>query len=171
MNDEQKKLVEDNQKLVYFVINRYFPTYILNEDVAQEGMLGLCKAANKYDPSTGGFSTFATHCIFNTITMFLKRENKHNKTLSLDYPVVGEADDILSFGDCIIGEEDIDYFDDSYWKSQLEQMKPREREVFKLLEQGYSTVEIAKKLGTVKANVCRIRRKYENKWEKDNGND
>lgn len=170
MNEEQKKLVEDNMNLVYFIISKYFPSYIQNEDVIQEGMIGLCKAAMKYDETKCQFSTFASTCILNTIRQYFNKQNKHNGVLSLDYPVIGESGDITSFGDYAVGEEDINYVDDSYYQSQLKKMRPIERKIFELLEQGYNTVEIGKMIGTGKANVSRIKRKYEKKWGKSLGN-
>lgn len=170
MSDEQKKLVEDNTKLVHFVIKRNFPTYMGNEDVIQEGMIGLCNAAIKYDETKCQFSTFATICILNAIRSWFKNDNKHNNVLSLDYPVTNELGEITSFGDYIVGAEDIDYIDDSYYKSQFTKMKPLERKVFELLAQGYNTVEVGEMIGSGQANVSRIKRKYEKKWGKHCGN-
>ena len=36
----KNELVEKNMKLVYYIINKHYPTYSYNEDVIQEGMVG-----------------------------------------------------------------------------------------------------------------------------------
>ncbi|MDD3336772.1 MAG: sigma-70 family RNA polymerase sigma factor [Eubacteriales bacterium] len=63
LNEQQRKLVEDNVQLVYAVLSRNFPQGIPcigeREDVAQIGMLGLMWAATSYNPEMGAFSTYA----------------------------------------------------------------------------------------------------------------
>lgn len=77
---EQKKLVEDNWRLVRFVIKKYFRNGqgypVEYEDMEQIGYLGLCKAARDYDPSRGvKFSTLATLAISNAILKHLRALN------------------------------------------------------------------------------------------------
>ena len=47
LNSEQRKLVEDNTKLVHFVLNKMHITMANKdyEDYFQVGCVGLCKAA------------------------------------------------------------------------------------------------------------------------------
>jgi RNA polymerase sigma-B factor len=55
------QLVRDNIRLVYKVANRYIPGSIeAKEDIEAAGMVGLVRAAQKYDPDTGyKFSSLA----------------------------------------------------------------------------------------------------------------
>lgn len=85
MTDEERKLAEDNMKLVYFVINKFYPQYSQDEDVASIGMIGLLKAAEMWEPSKGAFSTIATTAIKSEIRNELRkrrakgRDDKENR--------------------------------------------------------------------------------------------
>ena len=162
MNRQQ--LIEDNMNLVYFLIHRYYPTYITDEDIVQWGMVGLCKAADSWDESKSTFSTFASKAILNEIGMEFKRRKKQIKALSLDYPM-GEEE--VTFGDLLVGESDVQYIDiDDFY----DQLTPRERECFDLLKLGMKPVEIGRTLGLSRQNVNYHLRNLRLRWEKIYGN-
>ena len=64
---DRESLVIDNQRLVYHMYDKLSKNQITinhKEDIISEGMVGLVKAANKFDPDKGvKFSTFASSCI------------------------------------------------------------------------------------------------------------
>ena len=105
MTTEQEKLVEGNLRLVDFVIRRKFPRWREigeYEDVQQIGRIGLCKAAQTYDPDKGRmFSTYAAKCIRNELKMALRSINAppregEDRAISL-YSLIGEdASELLS---------------------------------------------------------------------------
>lgn len=67
---EQQRLVEENQGLVGWTIGRYFKSMLPHEeeDARQDGMIGLCAAARKFDPSKGfRFATYAPNWIRQAI--------------------------------------------------------------------------------------------------------
>ena len=53
MSKSKDELIQDSIPFVYFIINKYYPTFRYDEDVIQAGMLGLVISANKYNPSNG----------------------------------------------------------------------------------------------------------------------
>ena len=67
LTEEQQKLVEENIRLVYFVIRKYYPNLLKGgeaDDWVQIGSIGLCKAAMWFRPDVGKtFSTYAAVCI------------------------------------------------------------------------------------------------------------
>ena len=64
---------EDNQKLVYNTINRCFPLLRDDEDLYQEGCIGLWRAVQTYDPTIEvRFSTFAERVIRNHCIDYLR---------------------------------------------------------------------------------------------------
>lgn len=156
MNRQQ--LIEDNMNLVYFIISREYPTYIKDEDVVQSGMLGLCKAAERFDGEKGTFSTLAGKCIRNEICMEFRRRKKDKGNLSLDYEVTDAEEGSVLFGDLIVGENDINYVDIQPFYNQLNN---REKEVFNLLYEGLEQDEISSRLGmsqtTVNTYIRRLR--------------
>lgn len=74
LDDNGRRLVEENMKLVPYTIRLYYGAgNIANDDMMSDGYLGLCKAAMWYKPDAGTkFSTYAVMCIVNQI----KRESK-----------------------------------------------------------------------------------------------
>lgn len=77
INNEDKilKLYNDNIKLVYWVIHKYFYKYQNTskyDDICQEGFIALYKAClNFKEDKNNTFSTFAISYILNTIKKFL----------------------------------------------------------------------------------------------------
>lgn len=160
----RQKLIEDNINLVYFLIHTYYPRYATDEDIVQCGMIGLCTAADGWDESRSTFSTYASRAILNAIAMEFKRRKIQIKTLSLDYPM-GEEE--VTFGDLLVGESDVQYFDTEDFRNQL---SPREKECFDLLVAGLTPTEIGRKLGLSRQNVNYHLRKLRLLWEKTYGN-
>lgn len=130
---EQQKLVEDNLKLVYSVIHKCYPTYSCDEDLAQCGMLGLCRAAMNWDSTKSTFGTYAFQCIKNAIGKEFRIRNKHNQCVSLDTPI---AED-LTIGDMIADNEEVmtDY-------GFLKELTADEKLVFGLRAKGYTVEDI-----------------------------
>ena len=83
------KLSKDNEKLVYYVTNKFqsFRQMIQLDDLADAGMLGYAKAIASYDPDRGvKFSTFAINCIKNEISFAIRKERRHyDKDISINY--------------------------------------------------------------------------------------
>lgn len=108
MTDREQKII-DNMGLVHYVLHKYFPLYIDNQDNIQNGYVGLIKAVDSFDESTGNtFSTYATRCIFNEIAIDLRRRNKYAKDISL-HAVLAEGDtqdDPLTIEDVLSYEDD-----------------------------------------------------------------
>ena len=62
----RNQLIEENIKLVYHVVNKYFKNCVImdRDDLVQEGSLGLMKAAEEWDETKGvKFSTYASNNI------------------------------------------------------------------------------------------------------------
>ena len=59
--EAKSKLVKSNTKLVIYIAKRHIGHGVPFEDLIQEGVLGLMRAAEKFDPERGTkFSTYAT---------------------------------------------------------------------------------------------------------------
>ena len=150
----KQKLIEDNMNLVYSLVSKEYPTYINDEDIIQCGMLGLCKAAEKFDDGKSKFATFAWRCIRNEIADEFRKRSKHQGILSLDYEVSDEDGGRSTFGDCVVGEEDVLYID-----ANIDSITARERQVFDLYKTGLSYTDVATRLGVSKQYVWKVMRK------------
>lgn len=150
----RQQLIEDNMNLVYSLVSKEYPTYLYDDDIIQCGMLGLCKAAEKWDESKSGFSTFAWRCIRNEIVSEFRRRAKHQGVLSLDYETSDDEGGRTTFGDCVVGEEDVTYVD-----IDIESLSDRERQVLNLCATGLNQSDVATKLGVSKQYVWKVMRK------------
>lgn len=146
------RLIEDNMKLVYTAVNKYFPVLKHDEDIIQTGMVGLVKAADKWDEKRGKFSTFATNCICNEIRIELRNRNKHKGILSLDYEIADEDGHTVTVGE-MCGEEDDTSIVDTNYESLYETLTERQQRVWDLSDQGYNVKEIAAKLTLSRATI------------------
>ena len=153
---KKQQLIEDNLKLVYHVIHKYYPSNANDEDIIQCGMLGLCKAADKWDETKSQFSTFACSCIKNEIKLEFRRRSKHHGILSLDYEVYGDDGEKSTFGDFIVSEEDIEYVDLGI---DYRRLSKREQAICEYCKQGLSYADIGRKLGISRSAVWKASRK------------
>lgn len=161
------KLVEDNIGLVHFTIRRYYPTFAGNEDVTQEGMLGLVKAANTFDESKGvKFSTYATMCIINQVRAWCRINLKHNNVLSYDVTILDDIGEEISFLELTMGDEDIDISTINF-KQFYETLNDDEKELVQMLS-TYNQTEIGEKYGLAHNTISYRKRKLSRKWRRFN---
>lgn len=140
----KQQLIEDNMKLVHFVLNKYYPKCAFDEDLIQAGMVGLCKAANTYDETKSKFNTYAIRCILNDIRMEFRSRAKHPPMLSLDYTYDEDGEGPVSFGEMLTGDEDVDYVDIS---SVYKRLTPLQQQIFDMKRVGMTKNEVARELG------------------------
>lgn len=76
LSNSGQKLVEDNIGLAYSFVNKIKDKYINiieYDDMIQLASLGLCTAADTFDPSKGyTFSTYAYPCMLNTVMAYAR---------------------------------------------------------------------------------------------------
>jgi len=91
---EVERLVIENENLVRHTINifkkkgwlSHYEKTFNEEDIFQIGMIGLLKAAKKFDPSKGyKFSTYAVNSIRNTISNELKKNSVGSNKVYTSY--------------------------------------------------------------------------------------
>ena len=159
MNDEQRKLAEDNISLVYYIVNKYFPQHSRDDDVIQAGMFGLCKATMIWDESKGAFSTIAGHYIVNYIKRHFQKTIVKVDTLSLEY----EYEDSMTLADVVKGDGDVSTV--CSVAEFLGNEKKIDQTVLMMFAQGYKSKEIAVHLGVTRSYVNTIKRLAKIKWE------
>lgn len=170
MNKEERdKLITDNMQLVYYLINKYYPKWLHDEDVQQEGMVGLVKAADTFDESKSKFATYAGKCILNQIRLYFRSEMKQSVTFSLDTPIPGENVENLTLQDIIVGDVDITTLPTDL-KLFYEVLDEREQKILEL-SLMFNEYEIADIVGLDQSYVSRLKTKIRRKWRKFNGED
>lgn len=156
---EKQQLIEDNMKLVHYIISREYPTYAFDEDIIQCGMVGLCMAANSWK-GLGLFSTYAGKCIRSAIRQEFIFRKRYTKTVSLDHEI-GEE---LTVGDTIVGDEDVVYMDEAFYG----ELTADELMVLKLHGKGFSTDEISTRSGFSVQKVQKLLRLIQLRWRNFN---
>lgn len=159
---ERDELILSNQKLVYSTINKLYPTYRNDEDMIQEGMVGLIRAADTWDESKSKFSTYAVHCIRNHLIDYMRSQLKQPNSLSLDY----EYDEDCNLGDLIVGNEDIDLTGTVY-ESFYETLSEEDKLLLDLAP-THSRIELAKIFDVNRATITIRKKRLLKEWNKFN---
>ena len=133
-------LIEQNTKLVYYIISHEYPTYLHDDDLVQAGMLGLCEAANRWDETKSNFGTFAGNWIRGEIKKEFVSRKKNSGVWSTDRMMGGD---------------------------DRNTRQPHEQMVFDLRNEGLNTDEIALKTGRNIQTIQRITRNIRRKCAKE----
>ena len=168
MNDEQR-LVEENTGLVYMTIAQLYRQGRLYsweiEDMAQEGRIGLLRAARTYKPDVGvSFSTYATKCIRNEIgtrleEMSRERRAGNRKHLSIEQVVIrGDRRGEIHLGDVIPSGMDVEAEALGITMEEIHEMLERigQSEWYECLKrnaEGETLAEIGKSKGVSKQHI------------------
>ncbi len=164
MNDAQRKLAEDNLKLVHFTISRYFPLLLGDSEIVSAAYLGLCRASQQWQKSKGKFTTYAITSIRNTILGELKNRNKQLDCISL-HTKLWEWDDgsDATVEDAMIDGEEMDIthlLTETFFQSLTDE----EQIVYSLRDGGYKRNDILRITGFNRGKfntlMRSIRRKY-----------
>lgn len=168
MKTEPKALFEDNQKLAYSTLWKYYPWYATDEDMKQEALLGLWKACITFDPGKSQFSTYAVTCIQNQIRMALRDNSKQPLTVSLEANLAGVEG--LTIGDTL--EELAPSISDEYilLKEFLRTLSSRDQLLIKYKLMGLNQKQIAQRLGITPVYCGRLFTKIHVEYNKRRGN-
>jgi len=155
-----------------------------NEDVIQEGMIGLFKAISDYDPDRKGkFSAFAAHCVSSQINDAVKSSSrKKHSLLNSSVPFSKDVSDnganiLETYADISAIDPEEMFISDEMNRSLEKFMKDKltniEREALMLFAQGYSYAEIADRLvktsKSVDTAIQRARKKIDDFRKKTYG--
>ena len=176
------KILKEYTKLLDFNAQKYYLLGGEQEDLVQEGVLGLLKAIKYYDETKSSFSSFANLCIRREMITAIKRANsqknmilneavKNNKKIEkLEYEEESyELDNYESLEatpeEAVLLKEKIEEFK----KFSVDNFSKFEKEVLNYLLRGYSYREIAqiltKDLKSIDNTIQRIRKKWNEKEE------
>ena len=165
-------IVKEYSKILSFHAQKYYLIGAEQEDLLQEGILGLLKAIKFYDETKSSFSSFAFLCIRREMISAIRKANTQKNS------VLNEA---LTTSSMIEDSSDIDNYissennpEEAYLlKEEIKEFKnfsdknfsKLEKEVLKYLIRGYSYREIAKilskNLKSIDNTIQRIRKKSE----------
>lgn len=148
-----EELLHENLRLVNFVLRRYFPTLAQDEDLAQEGSIGLWKACMSYD-GRGKFSTFAVLCIKCEILMCLRKRRRSAGTVSLDAPF-GDDTNSTTLGDMVEDPKASTFEAEAETNDFIRRLRDRDRRIIELRVAGLTQKDIAQSTGISQVGVSR----------------
>ncbi len=162
--EETAQLVSRYIPLVRGQAARYFGPGLEQEDLMQEGFIGLLKAIRAYDPSKGSsFRTFAALCVNRRMMSAVRSSHSDANTPLRDYRSISE-EEMEPFGDVdpeqyLIGKEE----GNALLSRILSQLSVFEQHALKLYLRGHSYREMSQILRvspkSVDNAIQRIRRK------------
>ncbi len=172
----QNYLLEKYSDLVNMKSNKFFLIGADDDDMYQEGMIGLYKAIKSFDlEKQNSFKTFANLCIERQLITAIKTSNrqKHiplNSSFSLNLSAYDENDDtsVLEVLDTKMVEDPLDTITKKEYYEFIENridenLSSFEKQVLNRYIQGESYVDIANKLDTpvksIDNAIQRIRKK------------
>jgi len=165
----REKLILHNLRLVAHIVKKYYVGNKNQDDLISIGTIGLIKAIDSYEPSTGTrFATYASKCLQNEILMYFRSQKKTMHEVSINETIDTDKEgNPLTYMDVVCTEESI--ADDIFIQMSSQKarsiienkLESREREVV-ILRYGLGRYdpmtqkEVASKLGISRSYVSRI---------------
>ena len=170
--EAKNKLIEHNLRLVVFLAKKYDNTGYEMEDLISIGTIGLIKGISTYKLDKNiKLATYASRCISNEILMFLRKNKKRKKELSLEdslnYDNEGNElhlEDVLGTDYDIVSDEYERQVEKNMLTKELNKLGDRDKQIMILrygLNNGesYTQKEVADILGISQSYISRIEKK------------
>ena len=142
------------------------------EDLVSIGSIGLIKGINTYKIDKNiKLATYASRCIANEILMFLRKNKKRKKEISLEdslnYDNEGNElhlEDVLGTDSDLVSDEYEKSVDCKFVSKEINKLTPREKQIMVLRyglnnTESYTQKEVADMLGISQSYISRIEKK------------
>ena len=155
----QKKLAEDNEKLIWYTLYKY--NYRPARDWYGIAAIGLCKAAQAYNPAKSTFAYAAVMRIRAECHREAERRNlqRHFTAASLDAPLMSQSDnDVRTLGDIVPFYADFDGAENRTIVCRMLHSLPdgRDKNIFTKWLSGYRKSELAAEYGLSRQRIGQI---------------
>ncbi|MBD9075386.1 sigma-70 family RNA polymerase sigma factor [bacterium] len=170
--EAKNKLIEYNLRLVVFLAKKYESTGYEMEDLISIGSIGLIKGIETYKIDKNiKLATYASRCISNEILMYIRKNKKRKKEVSLEDSLNYDNEGNELHLEDVLGTEN-DLVSDSYEREverkcvgeEINKLKPREKQIMVLRyglnnKESYTQKEVADILGISQSYISRIEKK------------
>lgn len=170
--EAKNKLIEHNLRLVVFLAKKYENTGYEMEDLVSIGSIGLIKGIETYKIDKNiKLATYASRCIANEILMFLRKNKKRKKEISLEDSLNYDSEGNELHLEDVLGT-DTDLVSDEYEKSverdlvskEINKLNKREKQIMVLRyglnnTESFTQKEVADMLGISQSYISRIEKK------------
>ena len=170
--EAKNKLIEHNLRLVVFLAKKYESTGYEMEDLISIGSIGLIKGIETYKIDKNiKLATYASRCISNEILMYIRKNKKRKKEVSLEDSLNYDNEGNELHLEDVLGTEN-DLVSDSYEREverkcvgeEINKLKPREKQIMVLRyglnnKESYTQKDVADILGISQSYISRIEKK------------
>lgn len=162
---EQEEIVVNNLALVHYCVKRLNVEHSQYQDIVSVGTIGLIRAAKTFDNSKGiKFTSYASKCIYNEISVYFRNENIHSKNISLYTPIINNSNNEKDFTYIDIISNQKSFTEKIELKDMairginiiLNVLNQREKLIMLYRISGMKMHCVAKIFNTTKANISRI---------------
>jgi len=170
--DAKNKLIEHNLRLVVYMAKKYEGAGYDMEDLVSIGSIGLIKGINTYKIDKNiKLATYASRCIANEILMFLRKNKKRKKEISLEdslnYDNEGNElhlEDVLGTDTDLVSDEYEKAVERNFVSKEINKLNKREKQIMMLRyglnnTESYTQKEVADMLGISQSYISRIEKK------------
>jgi len=179
--DENAKirLIEHNLRLVVYTAQKFENTGVSIDDLISIGAVGLIKAVNSYNKEKNiKVATYASRCIENEILMYLRKNQKTKKDLSLDNPInIDSEGNELLLADVVGTDEDVLFkgveneLENTLLKQAIGELSWRERDIINMRfglngEDEMTQKEVADSLNISQSYISRLEKKILTRMKK-----
>jgi len=170
--EAKNKLIEHNLRLVVFLAKKYENTGYEMEDLVSIGSIGLIKGIETYKIDKNiKLATYASRCIANEILMFLRKNKKRRKEISLEDSLNFDSEgnelhleDVLGTENDLVSEEYERSVERNFVSKEINKLNPREKQIMVLRyglnnTESFTQKEVADMLGISQSYISRIEKK------------
>ena len=171
-DDARETLIEHNLRLVVFLAKKYESTGYDMEDLISIGSIGLIKGIETYKIDKNiKLATYASRCIANEILMYIRKNKKRRKEVSLEdrlnYDSEGNElhlEDVLGTDSDLVSDSYIKKIESKFVSSEINKLNERERQIMVMRyglnnTRSYTQKEVADILGISQSYISRIEKK------------
>ncbi|MCF0134106.1 MAG: sigma-70 family RNA polymerase sigma factor [Blautia sp.] len=174
-SEEAKQLlVLHNLRLVAHIARRFAETDEYLEDFISEGMIGLIKAVNTFDPDKNvRLATYASRCIENQIRMYMRQNHDVIMEVSMEEPLKTDRNGNILYLEDILGTDHDDVakrvelqMDTILLKDAIKKLSDRDRRIVEMrfgMSDPYGIYRTQKEV----ADMMGISQSYISRLEKD----
>ena len=168
----RSKLIEHNIRLVVFLAKNYENTGVDLEDLVSIGSIGLIKGVNTYKLDKNiKLATYASRCIDNEILMFLRKNKRKKKEISLEDSLSYDSDgnelhleDVLGTDSDIVTKGIEKENEKKLLNQEIDKLNKRDKQIMTLRYGLYNHKELTQKevadiLGISQSYISRIEKK------------
>ena len=159
MTEEQRQRVTENHNLIYGFLNKY---RLPIEEYYDLAAIGLCKAAEEFNPELSEFSTFAYYWMRSMVSHELRKENKLSR-VPKEQLVYYQTRKENRNGELQVWEipakESVEeqVMVKVVAQKFMDSLEEREQKILNLLEQGFTQQEVGTAVGMSQADVSRTK--------------